>query len=171
MRDADALGRDARAADVRHLVGATLLDRDARAVGAARSIVEIGRGDVERDAVRLGQDGERVGADLVGGVAVGGDPVGADDDGVDLARRMKWPAMLSVISGHGDAVLLQLPGGEPGALQAGAGLVGEHVRVACPARGGADDAERGAVAGGRERAGVAVGEDTALAGHQLRTQA
>ena len=37
-------------------------------------------GDVERDAVGLGQEGDAVGADLVGGVAVGGDAVGADDD-------------------------------------------------------------------------------------------
>ena len=53
------------------------------------AVVEIdGRqrgGDVERDAVLAGQDGDAVGADLVRGVAVGGDAVGADDHEID------WP--------------------------------------------------------------------------------
>ena len=46
-----------------------------------------GSGAVERDAVLFGEDGDVVGADLVGDVAVGGDAVCADDDGLDLCRR------------------------------------------------------------------------------------
>ena len=42
-------------------------------------------GDVERDAVLLGQHRDGVGADLVGDVAVGGDAVRAHDHRVNLA--------------------------------------------------------------------------------------
>ena len=44
-----------------------------------------GGGDVEGDVVLFGEDGDAVGADLVGDVSVGGDAVGADDDGLDAA--------------------------------------------------------------------------------------
>ena len=65
--------------------------------------------------------------------------------------------MLSVMSVQRDALLHQLPRGEPRALQIGPRFVGDHRDVLAFRR--ADDAERGAVAGGRERAGVAVGHD------------
>jgi hypothetical protein len=53
--------------------------------GAAQVDGGPGRGYVEGDAVLFGEDGDAVGADLVGDVAVGGDAVGADDDGLDAA--------------------------------------------------------------------------------------
>ena len=62
----------------------------------------------------------------------------------------------------GDVVLDELPGGEARALVEGAGLVGEDVDLLAALDGGADDAERGAVAAGGERSGVAVGEDGAF---------
>ena len=58
--------------------------------------------------------------------------------------------------------LEQLPGGQAGALEEGSRLVGEDVDCLPALDGGADDAEGGAVAGGGEGAGVAVGEDGAL---------
>ena len=64
-----------------------LLDDD---VGAGRRVgVEAGArsGDVERDAVAVGEHGQLVRADLVGGVAVRGDAVAADDHGLDHAPR------------------------------------------------------------------------------------
>ncbi len=56
----------------------------------------------------------------------------------------------------------ELPGGEAGALQEGAGLVGEDVDLVAALDGGADDSEGGAVAAGGEGSGVAVGEDGAF---------
>lgn len=61
-----------------------LLDLDA--VSGFRLEVEAGCGGChdELDAVVLGQDGQLVGADLVGGVSVADHTVGADDDGGDV---------------------------------------------------------------------------------------
>ena len=69
------------------LVGRPLLDRDRGAVGGREVDDDIGAHDVERHAVAGREHGQRVRADLVGGVAVGRDPVGPDEDGVDLAAR------------------------------------------------------------------------------------
>ena len=68
--------------------------------------------------------------------------------------------------GGGDVVLHEFPGGEAGALEEGAGLVGEDVDLVAALDGGADDAEGGAVAAGGESAGVAVGEDGAFRGEE-----
>ncbi len=125
-----------------------------------------GSGDVEGDAVLFGEDGDGVGADLVGGVAVGGDAVCADDDGGDAALRHEVAGHVVADEGGGDVVFEQLPGGEACALVEGAGLVGEDVDLFAGFDGGADDAEGGAVAAGGERSGVAVGEDCALLGRR-----
>ena len=69
--------------------------------------------------------------------------------------------------GGGDGILHELPGGEAGALEVGAGLVGEDVEGVAALDGGADDAEGGAVAAGGEGSGVAVGEDGALPGKEV----
>ena len=61
----------------------------------------------------------------------------------------------------------QLPRGEPRALEPGPRLVDPHGDVRVAGRGRADDAERRAVAGRREGAGVAVRED-AVAGLEQR---
>ena len=108
----------------------------------------------------------RVGADLVGDVAVGGDAVGADDDGLDASLAHERAGHVVADDGGGDVVVQQLPGGEAGALQEGAGLVGEDVDLVAALDGGADDAEGGAVAAGGEGAGVAVGEDGAFLGEE-----
>ena len=73
--------------------GGALLDGDVVAVGGCEVDGGPGGGDVEGDAVLLGEDGDAVGADLVGDVAVGGDAVGADDDGLDaaLAHEVRRP--------------------------------------------------------------------------------
>ncbi len=72
--------------------------------------------------------------------------------------------------GGGDAVLHHLPRGEARTLQEGPGLVCEDVDLASALDGGADDAERGAVAAGGERARVAVGEHAGLLRQQLRAE-
>src|ERR1043165_2522328 len=83
MAVVSAAGVTSSAADLRPLRGAALLDRDGRAVRAVDVDRRHRRGDVERHAVRLRQDGYGVRADLVRRVAVRGDAVGADDDGVE----------------------------------------------------------------------------------------
>ena len=76
-----------------------LLDVDRGALGRRGVERRARHGDVERDAVVVGGDRERVGADLVRGVAVGGDAVGADDHGVDVAARE--PRRRGALGQHG----------------------------------------------------------------------
>ena len=68
----------------------------------------------------------------------------------------------------GDALLRQLVGGQAQPLLARAGLTGPDVDALSRRVGGADHAERGAVAAGGERAGVADGEDVRPVGHEFR---
>jgi hypothetical protein len=107
----------------------------------------------------MAEDGDGVGADLVGDVAAPRDAVGADDRGLDLAAGHQRAGHVVGDDLDGDAVALQLPRGQAGALQHGAGLVGEHADRGASGVGAADHAERGAPARGRQGAGVAVGED------------
>ena len=106
-----------------------------------------------------GQDGQRVRADLVGGVAVRGDPVRADEDDVDLAAGHQVPG------GHvGDervrhAGLGQLPGRQPGALQVRPRLVDPDVDRPLRVVRRLDDAERRPELAAGQRPGVAVGQD------------
>ena len=86
----------------------------------------------------LRHDRQLVGADLVGEVAVCGDAVGADEDDIDLA-------LAHVIAGGGigdyvvtDAQPFQFPGAEPRALQAGARLIQQDVKMLASLKGGAD---------------------------------
>ena len=162
-----ALGRDLLAAEARDLGVVALLDRDGVAVADGHVHRRERRGHVERDAVLLGEDADAVGADLVGRVAVGGDAVGADDDAVDLAAAHEVAGHVVGDQPVRDALDLELPGGEPGALEPGPRLVDPHGDVRVAGRGRTDHAERRAVAGRREGAGVAVRED-AVAGLEQR---
>ena len=127
--------------------------------GVLRSIGRERRGHVERDAVLLGQHGHAVGADLVRHVAVGGDAVGADDHQIDLTEPHHRAGHVVGDDRRVDAVLDELPRREPRALQKRARLVGQHGDLLALLGGRADDAERRAVAGGRQRPGVAVRQD------------
>ena len=106
-----------------------------------------------------GQQGDAVGADLVGRVAVGGDPVGADDDQLDLALLHHLGGHVVADQGDGDAPPLQLPGGQPGPLEQRPGLVGEDVERLALLVGGEDHGQGRAVVGRGQAAGVAVGQD------------
>ncbi len=131
-------------------------------VAVCRSRVDQGGGDVKGDAVLLCEDGDAVGADLVGDVTVGGDAVGSDDDGLNAALVHEGGGHVVAEDGGGDVVLHELPCGEAGALKEGTGLVGEDVDLVAVLDGGTDDAEGSAVAAGGEGAGVAVGENGAF---------
>src|SRR6267143_2151071 len=67
------VGSDADALEMRDFGRGTFFDGNVIAVGNRE--IERGdrRGDVERDIILFGEDGNLVGANFVGGVAVGGD--------------------------------------------------------------------------------------------------
>ena len=67
-----------------------------------------------------------------------------------------------------DAGLLELPGGEPRALQVRARLVDPDLDLAAGVVGGLDHAERGPELAARQRPGVAVGQDPQRAVHRDR---
>ena len=117
-----------------------------------------GGGDVERDLVGGGQQRHAVGADLVGRVAVGGDAVGPGHDGLHPALAHHLGGHVVADQRHVDPALLQLPGGQPGALQQRAGLVGVDVQRLARLGGGEEHGQRRAVVGGGQPAGVAVGQ-------------
>ena len=72
--------------------------------------------------------------------------------------------MLSQMSVHIDAVLLQFPGGQPSALQERPGLVGENVEALARLGGGIQNGQGGAGSGGGQAAGVAVRQHAAVFG-------
>ena len=143
-----------------------LLDGDGVAVGRSEVDGGPGRGDEEGDAVLLREDCDSVGADFVGDVAVGGDTVRSDDDGLDFALAHEAGSHVVAKDGGGNAVVHELPRGEAGALQERPRFIGVDMDLVALLDGGADDAERRAVATGGQGAGIAVGEDAAGAGQQ-----
>src|SRR5580698_365680 len=110
------------AGHVRDFFGAALLDGNL--IAGVNGEIERGDrgGDVERNVVFFGQDGDAVGADFVGGVAVGGDAVGANYDGAYVSGAQEVADHVVGDQGQRDLVLMQFPCGEAGALQVGAGL-------------------------------------------------
>ena len=106
----------------------------------------------------LCQDGHTAGADLIGGVAVGGHPVAAYEAGLDPAVFHNDGGHVVADEGHVHAALLQLVAGEAGPLEQGPGLVGEHPQLHALFRRQQEGPLGGAVAGGGQRAGVAVGQ-------------
>src|SRR3970282_3032349 len=97
--------------------------------------------------------------DVVGDAPVGGVAVGADPGGACQAAAQELSRGAIHDEREGDAVALELPGGEARALQQGASLRGVHALELALLPGGADDAQGGAVAAGGQRARVAVGEE------------
>src|SRR5699024_10136702 len=83
-----------------------------------------GEGHIEGHPVVVGVDRHRVGADLVGEVAVGGHAVAPHHHQVDLPLGHQAGSHVVGDQGGGDVVVNQLVGGEAGALEQGAGLVG-----------------------------------------------
>ena len=134
VADLRAVGRQTRRPDVRDLAIVALLDRNPAAVRRVQIDGGERRGDVERNAVLLGQHGDAVGADLVGDVAVGGDAIGADDDQIDLTEPHHRAGHVVGDDRRVDAVPDELPRGQPRALQKRPRLVGEHGDRSCPAR-------------------------------------
>ena len=171
LRIVRALRRQPRRPEVRDLALVALLDRNLVAVRGREIDRRERRGDVERDLVLVRQHRDRVGADLVGGVAVGGDAVGADHHEVDVAGAHQRTGHALGDDRGVDAVAHQLPRGQPGPLQERTRLVGEDRDALALLDRGADHAERRAVAGGGQRAGVAVGQHARAVGHHRGAEA
>ena len=146
--DGCAVGGHLLAVGVGDFGCSALLDGDLVAVGGGEVDGREWGCYVEGDAVLFGQDRDRVGAYLIGGVAVGGDAVGSDDDGLDAALTHEGAGHVVAEDGGGDVVVEEFPCGEARALQVGAGLVGEDVDLVAALDCGADDSEGGAVAAG-----------------------
>ena len=88
-----------------------------------------------------------------------------DHDAVDLVRGHERRGRAVGDHRMRDPELLELPRGEARALEQWTGLVDENVLDPSCLPGGADRAERGPVAAGREPAGVAVREDPRTGGN------
>ena len=116
--------------------------------------------DVERDAVVFGEDGDAGGADLVGDVAVGGDTVAANEYGVDPAVFHDGGCHVVAYQGDVHAGGTEFVGGETCALQEGARFVGVDFEVVAFFVSEVHDGGCGAVFGGGELSGVAVGEES-----------
>jgi len=118
--------------------------------------------------VPVRQHGDGVGADLVRRVTVGGDAVGADHDAVDQALRHERTGAGVGDQAERDPLALELPRGEPRALQERARLVyPDHADLA-GRPGGLDDADRRAIPRRGEGARVAVGEHPRALGEEGR---
>ena len=165
VADADAVGRKLLPSMVRDFGGAAFFNGNLVPSFGGAVDGGPGSGDVKGDAVFFGQDGDRVGADLVGHVAVGGDAVCAHDHGLDAALAHEAGGHVVAEDGGGNAVGHQFPGGEARALQEWTGFVGKDVNPLTALDGSANDAQSCPVAAGSQGSGVAVGEHAAFVGH------
>src|SRR5690606_36557199 len=84
---------------------------------------------VEGHAVLFGDDGQFVGADLIGDVAVGRGTVGADQYDVNLTCAQEMARGVIGDDVERNSALLELPGGEARTLQARPCLVYQHMNV------------------------------------------
>ena len=106
----------------------------------------------------LGQNGHSAGADLVGRVPVGGHPVAAHKAGLDESPLHHHGGHIVTDEGHIHPRLLQLPGGEPGPLEEGPGLVGKHVQGDSPLVSQKDGTQGSAVFRGGKGSRITVGQ-------------
>ena len=116
--------------------------------------------NVEGDSKVFGEDGDGGGADLVGDVAVGGDAVTADEYGVDPAVFHDGGCHVVTDEGDVHAGGAEFVGGEARSLQEGARFVSVDFEVVAFLVAEVHDGGCGAVFGGGELSGVAVGEES-----------
>ena len=140
------------------LLPVALLDWDVGPVGAGPVDGGGGAQHIEGDAVVPGQNGHSAGADLVGRVPVGGHPVAAHKTGLNRAVFHHHGGHIVTDEGHIHPRLLKLPGGEPGPLEEGPGLVGKHVQGDSPLVSQKDGTKGGAVFRGGKGSRITVGQ-------------
>lgn len=169
MRGMD-VGRDADALEVSDFGSGTLLDGDMIAVRDGEIESGYGSGDVKRDVIFFGKNGDLICADLVGSVAVGSNAVGSCDDGADFAGLQKVAHHIVGDERKRDAALVKFPGSEPCALEIGTRFGNKDVEFLALFEGDADYTERGSDSARGERAGVALSHDLTDGGHEFRTK-
>ncbi len=147
-----------QAPHVGHLLRVALLDGDRRPAGRPGIDRAAGGGDVEGDPVRRRQDGQAVGADLVGHVPVGRDAVCSHDHLLHRPPGHKVGGHAVRDQGAGDPRPQQLPGRQARPLQEGPGLVHVDVQGRPPGVGGAQGGQGRPVVHAGQGAGVAVGQ-------------
>ena len=119
-----------------------------------------GGADIEGDAIVFGEDGDTRCADFVCDVAIGGDAVAADEDSVD--PTVFHDGGCHVVADECDihASGTEFVCGEACALQEGARFVGVDFEVVAFFVPQVHDGGCGAVFGGGELSGIAVGEES-----------
>ena len=109
------------------------------------------------------EDGKGVRPDLVRGIAVGRHPVRADEDRIDFARSHQRTRGHIRDQRVRNAGLFKLPGGEPGSLEVGPGLVDPDVEGSLGVMRRLDHAKRGAELAAGQGPGVAMRQYPQLA--------
>ena len=126
----------------------------------ARSDLQVERGErsrhIEWHAVLLRQDGDRVGADLVRDIAIRGNAVRADHDAADATASQEMSGHIVGDQRGRNAVVRQLPGRQPRALQKRPCFIRENVDLLSGLHRRADHSERRPVARRRQRPRVAM---------------
>ena len=156
--DGDARGRNRRVTQMDDFVFSPFFDGDVVAVGQAQVYGAGGRDTIDRNTVFSGDDGQFIGADLVGDVTVGGDAVCAEDDYVHFAGAHQVTGGIVGNQVHGDLGVHEFPGGEARPLQTRTGLIHPNVDRLPLFLTGEDDAQRRAKIDSGQRAGVAMME-------------
>ena len=149
-------GCDGDAFDSGDFPGFPLFDRDVFTTLSGKVNGAGGSDAVEGDGMGAGSQGQVEGANLVGDIAIGGDAVTTDGDQVDPFGSHDVSRGTIDDQGKGDAELLEFPGSEAGALQAGPGFIDVDENLAAGLVGSANDPESSAVIDSCQGAGVAM---------------
>lgn len=105
------------------------------------------------------QDCQGVGADFADQVSIGRDAVGTNHDPADIESLHEMRCSRIHAEQRRDALMRQLPGSEPSALQSRPGF-GDIDSVNQPgAMGRADHAQRSTITAGAQRTGIGVGHE------------
>src|SRR4030043_1612856 len=170
VADRDIRAGDGAAAAPGDFICRPFLDRDLPAAPQVEIKSAQRRRHIEGKPVMLGQNGQGICSDLVGGVAVPGDAVGARDDQPDLPRFHQPAGHVVGDQGHRNPELAELPDSQARPLQEWPRLIHEDVDLLALLMSGPDDAGCRAVAGCGQSAGVAVGQDGISVGDQVLTE-
>src|SRR5262249_21048058 len=109
--------------------------------------------------------------DFIRGVAIGSNAIRTRYNGSDLTDLQKMADHVVGDQRQRNAAAMQLPSRQARALQIRARLRDQYVEALALLDGNANHAEGCTDAGGGERTSIAFGPHTALAGHELGTEA
>ena len=119
----------------------------------------------------LCQQGNAIGADLVGRVAVGGNAVGPHHHRLHKPLAHEERAGIVAGDGNGDIVLVQFPGREARALEEGPRFIGNNLDAFALLHSAANNPKRRAIARSGQSASIAVGEHGVAVFQAIRAKA